>query len=328
MKRSGNLWETLTSFGHLHQAFHQARKGSSRSPEAHAYFFHLEKALFSLQSELKEGAYMPSPYRYFRIYDPKERVISVAPFKDRVVHHAVVRLMEPIYERCFIFDSYATRKNKGTHAAIHRAQEFLRENRWFFKTDIDQYFASIRHDRLREILARKIKDPQFLALIEKIIRNGGENGVGLPIGNLTSQFLANVYLNSFDHFVKEELKVKAYLRYMDDFVLFSEDKNHLKAWRGEVEDYLRTTLAVELKPSASFFNQRLNGLRFLGARIFPDLVRIHPENLRRCIKRMKAAESALAKDEMTGEEWLLSLESRRAGDKDRGQNAHFGESRE
>ena len=193
--------------------------------------------MLELQQELINGRYKPSAYRYFKIFDPKERIISVASFKDRVVHHALINILEPIYERCFIYDSYATRKEKGTHLAINRAQTFLKEDPWFLKTDIDKYFDSINQGILMALLNRKIKDHRLLEVAQAIIENGGVNGVGLPIGNLTSQFFANVYLNPFDHFVKQQLGVK-YVRYMDDFVLFSKNKEELKSHKKAIKDYL------------------------------------------------------------------------------------------
>ena len=231
MKRHRNLFPQVHDFGHLYRAYRRALRGSGHTREALAFSFHLERELLQLVQELRTGQYQPAPYRYFHIYEPKKRLISVAPFRDRVVHHALVGVLEPIFDRCFIYDSYATRVGKGSHAALQRAQQFVRRYRWFYKADIHQYFASIDHDLLLQRVAHKVKDAQVLALTERIIRNGGEAGRGLPIGNLTSQFFANVYLDPFDHWVKQELRVKGYLRYMDDFVLFAEEKGLLIAPR-------------------------------------------------------------------------------------------------
>lgn len=285
-------------------------RGSGHSPEAQRFHFELEPRLLALRRALQDDSYRPQPYRYFQIRDPKARVISVAPFVDRVVHHAIVGLLEPIYEPVFIHDSYATRKGKGQHQAILRAQHFLRKQRWFLKADVDQYFASIGHDKLMDLLTRKVKDRRFLALTERVIRNGGENGRGLPIGNLTSQFFANVYLNPFDHFVKEELRVKGYLRYMDDFVLFADDKARLKAQRKQVEDYLRDHLALQLKPSATILNQACHGLSYLGARIFRDTIRIHPANLHRSRKKLHQQQRGYQRGQLTEDKYLDCLQSR------------------
>lgn len=285
MKRIGNLYQQVISFENCYLAFKKAFQGARKSEQSLQFYFNLEHELKKLIDELRTKSYHPAPYRYFTIYDPKEREIAVAPFRDRVVHHAIVNVLEPIYERCFIFDSYATRKNKGTHKAILRAQHFLRRNQWFLKADIQKYFFSIDHDILMEILKRKIKDKDLLWLLEKIIRHGGVKNKGIPIGNLTSQFLANVYLDPFDHFLKQRLHINYYIRYMDDFVIFSKDKSFLKALRSEIEHYLGNNLLLRLKEKSVIINQRIHGLGFLGARIYPKTIRIRSENLKRSLKK-------------------------------------------
>lgn len=287
MKRAGNLFRQVTEFQNLHLAFKKAFRGANRTEESLAYFFDLEKNLLALREDLEGKTYEPGAYRYFKVFDPKERVIAVAPFRDRVLHHAIVNILEPLYEKSFIFDSYATRKEKGTHKAIERAQAFLRKNRWFFKADIEKYFDSIDHQLLLAILERKIKDPDLLWLLRAIIANGGIDSRGLPIGNLTSQFLANVYLDPFDHFVKERLRVPFYIRYMDDFVLFNQEKETLKTLRPTLEHFLSTRLGLRLNQKVVLINQSGHGLGFLGARIFPNLKRIKRESLKRCLKKYR-----------------------------------------
>lgn len=287
MQRIGNLFENFASYSNLHKAFKKAMKGSKGKGESVEYFFNMENVLIELKKEIESNNYEPSDYRYFTIYDPKERKIAVAPFKDRIVHHAIVNILEPIYEKIFIYDSYATRKKKGSHKAIKRAQEFLKKNKWFLKTDINKYFENMNHEILLNIIKRKIKDKKLIYVIEKIMNKGGENGVGLPIGNLTSQFFANVYLNNFDHYVKEELKTKCYIRYMDDIVVFSNDKGMLLDVRNNLRDFLLNNLKLQLKDSETIINQRLNGLSFLGVRIFPNLIRIKRENLKRSMTKYK-----------------------------------------
>jgi len=200
MRRIGNLRETFLSFSNLYAAWKKAFK-STKTAEAYEYSFHLERNLFALQAELGSGSYLPGAYRYFSITDPKKRIISVAPFRDRIVHHALVNILEPIYERSFFCHSYATRKNKGVHKAISQAQVYLRKNCWYLKMDIAKYFDSIDHNILFELLYRKIKDECILSVCRKIMDKGGDGKRGLPIGNLTSQFWANVYLDRFDHFI-------------------------------------------------------------------------------------------------------------------------------
>ena len=289
MQRIGNLRETFLSFSNLHTAWKKAFK-STKTAEAYEYSFHLERNLFALQEELVAGSYLPGDYRYFSITDPKERIISVAPFRDRIVHHALVNILEPIYERAFFYHSYATRKNKGAHKAISQAQAYMRKNRWYLKMDIAKYFDSIDHTILFDLLSRKLKDKFILSVCRKIMDKGGDGERGLPIGNLTSQFWANVYLDRFDHFIKDELALPYYLRYMDDFVVFSNEKDFLKRLRRLMEDYLLLNLKLYTKPAATMLNSRLHGLPFLGVRIFPSTIRIKRENFKRSFARLKLRE--------------------------------------
>ena len=286
-KRYGDLLSPMCEFSHLLVSFRKARRGSGLTQESAAFEFHLENELLNLQKELRQGSYQPASYRYFPIYEPKERLISVAPFRDRVVHHALVAMLEPIYERSFIFHSYATRKYKGNHLARAQAQAWLRGYRCFFKADVAKYFASIDHEILLGLLYKKIKDRPFMALAEKLIRNAGTDAKGLPIGNLTSQFFANVYLNPLDHFVNQELKIHGYLRYMDDWVCFHQEKRVLLAARKKIEVFLWENLQLRLKPSASYLGFCSQGLSFLGARIYRGSMGIKRENFFRARRRMK-----------------------------------------
>ncbi len=309
MRRINNLYQQACSFENLLCAFYKAKKGSGNSPESARFGFRLEAAVFELQDLLLRNVYQPSPYRYFTISDPKKREIAVAPFIDRVVHHAVVNIMEPLYEKCFIHDSYATRKGKGQHKAVFRAQQFARINNWYFKSDIQKYFASINHDILFKLIERKIKDKKLLSLLRQIISNGGTNGVGLPIGNLTSQFFANVYLNPFDHFVKQELKTKYYIRYMDDFVSLHNQKPALIKFREQAKNYLGKNLKLELKEKATFINKTLNGVPFLGARVFGSTVRIHSQNLKRYVKKIRNLEKEYMAGNIAEDNFYASMNS-------------------
>ncbi len=284
MQQVANLYEQVCSFNNLLLAHKKALRGT-KTPESLEFDFHREPELLQLQKELQNHSYKPQPYRYFTIFEPKERQISVATYRDRVVHHAIVNVLEPVYEKCFIYHSYATRKNKGTHKAISQTQKYLQNNRWFLKCDIKKYFDSINHEILLGIISKKIKDTDLLQLIASILANAG-NGISLPIGNLTSQFFANVYLNGFDHYVKEKLQCKFYIRYMDDFVLFAKNKERVKAYRQHITNYV-TGLGLTINPNSSFINQKCNGLSFLGVRIFHSLVRVKKENLKRSLNRIK-----------------------------------------
>lgn len=245
-----------------------------------------------MQKELRSRSYAPGPYTSFYIHEPKRRLISAAPFRDRVVHHALCNLIEPIFERTFIADSYANRVGKGTHRALNRAQELARYYPYVLQCDVRQFFPSVDHAILRDILARKITDHNVLWLIDRILAGG--SGVlsdeyemvyfpgddlfavhrprGLLIGNLTSQFWANVYLNRFDHFVKRSLRCEGYVRYVDDMLLFATDKATLWEWKPAVQARL-AELRLTIHPGA---HPRLvtEGMPFLGFTIFPQRRRL------------------------------------------------------
>ncbi len=269
----------------------------------------MEKNVIEICDELKNETYNPKKHRDFYIYEPKERKISVADFRDRVVHHAIVNILEPIYEKVFIYDSYATRKDKGTHKAIIKAQDFLNKKEWFLKSDISKYFQSIETEILIEILNRKIRDKKLIKLIKKILENGSIEGKGLPIGNLTSQFFANVYLDRLDHYVKDELGLKYYIRYMDDIVVFGDNAKKLKEIKNKIEEFIKLKLNLELKESATYINKRENGLSFLGKRVFNNLIRIKPENLKRSIKHLKKREYEYFTGKISEEKLIQSSQS-------------------
>lgn len=234
-----------------------------------AFEYRLEDNLLHLQEELRSKTYRPGPYDSFYIHEPKRRLISAAPFRDRVVHHALCNLIEPIFERAFIADSYANRVGKGTHRALNRVQELARRYPYVLQCDIRQFFPSVDHAILREQLSHKIGDLDVLWLIDRILESGmgvlseaydmvyfpGDDLFaagrprGLPIGNLTSQFWANVYLNPFDHFVKRELRCGGYVRYVDDFVLFAGQKSTLWEWKSAILERL-AHLRLTIHPSA------------------------------------------------------------------------------
>jgi retron-type reverse transcriptase len=239
-KQYKNLWPKLVEYANLKEAFRKAARGKRKRKSVAAFEENLESNLLSLQYELEEGYYEPGEYLNFYIHDPKHRLISAAPFRDRVIHHALVNVIGPIYERKFIFDTYANRKGKGTHKALDRATYYMRRFEYVLSLDVRQYFPSIDHAILLDILKKTIADEQVLHLCEQIIASGKDihqnnykmvyfpgddlfaqtRPRGLPIGNLTSQFWANVYLNGLDHYIKRVLGCKAYLRYVDDMLLF------------------------------------------------------------------------------------------------------------
>jgi retron-type reverse transcriptase len=303
VKRHGNLWDGMISFESLLRAAERARRGKRSKPGAARFFFDLEHHLVSLHDELASKTYRPGGYRTFTIYEGKKRQISAAPFRDRVVHHALTGSLELIFDRSFVFDSYACRKGKGTHAAVHRCQRFARSYRYVLKADVRKYFPSIDHQILKELIARKIKDPHVLRLAGEIIDHSNaqqpvltwfpgddlftpiERRRGLPLGNQTSQFFANVYLDPLDHFVTDRLGL-SYIRYVDDFLVFAEDKRRLHEVRAEIERFLGK-LRLQIHRDKSVVFPCSQGIRFLGYRVFPTHRLLAQENVRRFRRRMR-----------------------------------------
>jgi len=314
-KRIGYLYDRLTSWSNLYLSYKKACKHKKSKAETTEWMFNCEKYLFELQTELIEQRYHPQPYKYFVIREPKERVISVAAFRDRVVHHALVNIIEPYFEAIFIKDSYATRKDKGLHLAVQAAQVYARHYGWYLKLDIQKFFASVNHEILLSLINRKIKDPEVMALCRIILGNqtlsmGLEENRGLPVGNLTSQFFANIYLNKLDHFVKQSLGYQAYVRYMDDFILFSDDPQELKQALKQIDKFVQQELELRIKPQSVQFNRVSHGIPYLGYRIFPKLLRIRRENLKRCLTGMERTEQAYIKGKISADVLYQSTRSR------------------
>ncbi len=304
MKTYKNLFSQIITFENLLCAAYQAACGKREQENVLRFFNRLEENLLSLQDSLQNHTYQPGTYSTFQIYEPKPRMISAAPFRDRVVHHALINVIGQLFERSFIFDSYANRVGKGTHRAIRRYQHFLRLYRYVLKCDIRKYFPSIDHAILKALIRRCIADEKTLWLIDAIIDASNpqeqvmdyfpgddlfgpfERRKGLPIGNLTSQFFANVYLDPLDHFIKEQLRCPAYLRYVDDFALFADRKSALKAWHKRIADYL-ANYRLLLHPQHCYIFPARVGWRFLGQRVFQTHRRLVSENVRRMKSRLR-----------------------------------------
>jgi retron-type reverse transcriptase len=302
----GNLWREVVSWENLVTAYHKCRRRKRYKREAVRFHFTWESNLLHLQRLLVNGSYCPGEYHHYYIYDPKKRKISAAPFLDRVVHHAVVNVLEPIFERRFIFDSYACRRGKGTHRALDRAQVYLRRHRFVLKSDIVKFFPNVDHQLLLEQLSRTIRDRPLMDLIAIILKSG--EGVlqdeatrdvfpgddlfsclrpkGLPIGNLTSQFLANVLLDPVDHFIKEELRVPGYVRYADDLALFGDSKDQVWDWHQRLKARL-ADLRLRLHRDKTQLRPTRAGINFLGFVLRPEGRRLQQRTIRRFSRRCR-----------------------------------------
>jgi hypothetical protein len=302
--RVTNLFERVCSMRNLRLAAKEALRGKRSRPPGAVFFGEQEKELPALHEELSGGTYRHGPYHYFWIHDPKERLVAAAPFRDRVVHHAIVRVIEPIFEKRFIEDSYACRRGKGTHAAMRRALHFARGWPQAIKCDVSKYFPSIDHEVLMGLVGRVIGDGRLLDLLGRVLASHADAEVqewpadgglfdyriqrkGLPIGNLTSQFLANVYLNPLDHFVKHDLRVKGYVRYMDDFVLFGDDRDRLRAHGRRIREKLGE-LRLRMHPDKYRAMATADGVDFAGFVVFADgRIRVRSSSVRRFDRRYR-----------------------------------------
>ncbi len=329
MKTYRHLYPQVYDFANLHQSYRAARRSKRGRRDVAQFEARVEDQLFRLQEELRSETYQPGVYRHFYIYEPKKRKISAAPFRDRVVHHALINVIEPIFERRFIHDSYACRVGKGTHRAMDRCAEFVRKHRFVLQCDIAKFFPTIDHAILLSILGRVIADSQIMRLCERIARSG--EGVldsereliwlpgddlfaplrpqGLPIGNLTSQFWANVYLNELDQFVKRELKCRSYLRYADDFLLFHDDKATLHSWLRELRDFLATRLRLLLHPTKCQVFPTVSGVPFLGFRHYAAHRRLKRPAITRFRRRLRRLQSEYAAGRLSYDQIGASIQS-------------------
>ena len=293
--------------GNLTLAWRNARKGKSRKKDVVEFERNLEKNLLALHTELTSKTYMPRPLVAFVVRDPKTRKIAKSDIRDRIVHHALINIIGPIFERMFIYDSCANRKGKGTLFALWRFYYYLRKvtlNRtreaYCLKADVKKYFENVNHLTLINIIRKKIADENTLELIQKINANFGMKRErerecvtswlepkGMPLGNLTSQFFANVYLNELDYFVKHVLKIECYIRYVDDFVILHESREQLEKWKSEINYFLQNKLKLTLHPQKSRIASLSSGVDFVGFRNFYYHCLLRKRSLRKMMRKIE-----------------------------------------
>lgn len=285
-----NLWQELCSIDNLFLAYTRARKHKTLKSYVVLFEKNLNKNLLQLQWELLTFTYRPKPLETFTIRDPKTRKISKSDFRDRIIHHALCNIIEPIFEKAFIHDSYANRITKGTLNAVERFEYFKRKvsknnqkDCYILKADIRQYFETVNHEILIRIIEKKIRDKNILWLIKIILSNHKTSvtGRGMPLGNLTSQFFANVYLDTLDQYIKKKLHAKYYIRYVDDFVLLSDSEKELIEQREKINTFLIEKLALKLHPEKTKIIMLRQGVGFLGLRIFENYRILKKSNIRK-----------------------------------------------
>ena len=315
-----NLFERMTEFDRLELAYRNARKGKRYRDEVLRFGNNLDDNLLSIQREVREGTFRFGPYRKHWVYVPKKRVIMALPFRSRIVQWTVYQELNPFYDRQMIEDSYACRDGKGALAAALRLQYWMRQaeskpGNWYtIKLDISKFFYRIDHKTLADILRRRIKDERLMALLEQIINANGERfglpryaspedieaedwltDVGMPIGNLTSQLFANIYLNELDQYCKHILKIKCYVRYMDDVVIVAPSKEAAQRWKEEIETFLYEHLKLDLNKKTAI--RPMGKVEFVGF-----IISTHELKLRKStVRRMKRAVHAICDKLFTGE---------------------------
>jgi len=308
MKRHGGLFEKIVDPENIELAYQKARKGKNWQESVQRVENNKKEKLAALRQQLLDGSFTTSRYTVKIIHEPKEREIFILPFyPDRIMQHAIMNIVAPIWDGLFIFDSYACRKGKGQHAGSKRCMQFTRRNAWVCQFDISKFYPSIPHDKLMEVIQRKIKDKRVLALFRDIISSiGGDRNV--PIGNYTSQWFGNLYMNELDQYVKHRLHVRDYIRYCDDFLIFGNDKEELKRQADKVEAFVSMILGMKLSKKSLY--PTAHGIDFLGYRHFPDgKILVRKATAKRIKKRLKVIPWALKHGRITKEQAIGKLAS-------------------
>lgn len=294
MRSFGGVFHKIVGFSNLNAALDLAAKGKRRSREVQTYLARREFEISLLQLQLDKGLYRPLACRSFRIFDPKPRTIACPAFRDRVVHHAVCRQLGPIWEQGFIEHSYACRKGKGYHPALLHAQKQTHRSSFYLKCDIEKFYDSISWARLLQVLTKRFREARLRDLLAVFVQaQPSPLSQGLPIGSLTSQWFANVFLDQLDHYVLQQLRPLGYIRYMDDFVLWSNRVDSLHAMLESIHVYVDATLGLSLKWSAVRVGKCDSGLPFLGMLVFGDRLRLLNEKWRRRHRLVRRVERNL-----------------------------------
>ncbi|MDO8528669.1 MAG: reverse transcriptase domain-containing protein [Nanoarchaeota archaeon] len=288
-----NLYDEIISMKNLFLAYKKAKKGKTKKDYVKRFEENLISNLKTLNNELKNQTYKPAPLKTFILRDPKTRKISKSAFRDRIVHHALIRIIEPIFDKIFIYDSCANRIGKGTLFAIKRFDRFkrkvtcnLRKEAFCLKADIKHYFQEMNREVLIRIIQEKIKCIKTTHLIRLILDNFNKD-TGMPLGNLTSQFFANVYLNELDYFIKHRLKIEHYIRYVDDFIILHGSREQLEIWKLRIDKFLEENLKIELHKEKSKIISLSRGVDFVGFRNFYHFRLLRKRNIKKMNLKIK-----------------------------------------
>ena len=303
------MYDKICDRENLLKAYRSARKGKGWQRKIQRVDKNLDKYIDTLQQQLLDGTYKTSRYRTKTIYEPKERLIYILPFyPDRIVHHAIMNVLEPIWDNLMYYHSYACRKGKGMHKGSKVCMEYTRKYKYVLKCDVSKFYPNVNHSILKEIIRNKIKDVRLLKLLDEII-DSAEGETNVPIGNYLSQWFGNLYLNELDSYIKQELNVVAYIRYCDDFVLFSNDKNELKEWSRLIASFLHDRLKLKLSKNNIF--PVWQGIDFLGYRHFPRKILVRKRTAKRTKRHIKETMHLLRSGRITKTQALSKVDSAR-----------------
>jgi retron-type reverse transcriptase len=313
------MFDSVISEENLFLAWARFRNGKMGKRDVASFATHVEDHIFGLHATLRDGTYTHGPYEEFTVHDPKRRRISKACVRDRIVHQAVVQVIEPIFERRFIVDSYASRVGKGTHAMVDRVARFLRSATqndrrpvWVLQCDIRKFFDSIRHDALLSILSETVRDAELMRLIEIIVRSyttGSCRGRGLPLGNMTSQLFGNAYMNDLDHFVKERLHMRWYARFCDDFLIVHSDRSALEGILPRIRAFLMNKRALVLHPRKVTIRKYAYGVDCVGTVLRPHAQTVRRATIRRAMRTIRIRTDEYCTGELADERYRSMLQS-------------------
>lgn len=300
MKRVDNIFDLIVDFDNLCLASHKAFRSKSFRGEVIYFRSNFIENIESIMSELLNDSFDFGSYRRFVVYEPKERIICAAPLRQRVVHHAIMNVCHQYFDRHLIFDCYASRPQKGTHRAVRRVAQLSKNYSWFVKLDVRKFFDSIDHEVLKYLLQKIFKDNRLLTTFDRIIDSYG-NGIGLPIGNLTSQYFANHYLSSLDHFMKESEKAMAYVRYMDDVIIMGTSKVQVRELMQVYRQFAKKKLKLDVKPP--IVGRVCCGIPFLGYKVFRDRIFVNGRGKRRFKTNFKMLQTLFERSLITEREF-------------------------